>query len=236
MSRRAITPATYAALTASFRVHVGRTTVVANAVGVVQRTAKKAWETGFGPEMPSIRDVFEQEQIKARALAQQAEENRHKEALRTHKDASAHAAAALAQEAQMIALSRGGSLSALGAGATLSISARELAGLIKSRVETAVKLPTEASGALTIAEALALLQRATTIMSQINAMAHETMQMERLHLGEPAHVVQVTLDAREMSEVEQRVRIENAKSAIDRLHRQLSGESRPLIGQRVLPE
>ena len=195
--------------------------------------AQRAWVRGW-PHFRgglSIQLVFQDEQRKARAqlLAEQAA--RSAMADREREDAHKQAVEARKQEGQMVNLARGGSLQGLTIVGQLVAGGRVMAAKVKKLLdEEAAKpdtIPDPIHAGVTIpnpyrmnmTDQLVILGRIASISRQLVDMAQQSMEMERLHLGEPAHIIGIRDLSDDMSLEEADLRLQAAHQAINEAQR-----------------
>lgn len=226
MSARAMTQDVYDRITLAFRTEGQNFLGVSRAAKVHVQTARKAWETGWPRRgWRPIRAVFLEEQLSARAalLREQAAEAAAREAARRkeREDARAQAVQARAQEGQLVSLARGASLAAVSTAAGLMISARKLGAQVKAYLEDeAAKAPDQKLG---VDDSVDLLRRVVSINEAINRSAMQTMQMERLHLGKPTEIIQLTdAEDEEVTFEDMEARVSAAASALEAARRRES--------------
>jgi hypothetical protein len=214
---------------------------VARRAEVDPRTAIKAWELGWPKKgLEPIRTVFAREQQKARAeiLAKQA--TNKAVLLKEREDAVAQAAKARAEEGQMVAWARGSALQAMTVAVSLAVSARKLAGQVKQQIDALAELAPGDPSYLTASQGLTTLQRIADLLAKIDSVAATSMQMERLHLGQPTNITaNVITSQTEMTIEEAAARIEMAQKALEGARRVGGltvidgGLKEPVIGKKV---
>lgn len=187
MGRKVITPEQRAAMLAEFRKDPSGSfaahRAAAEAAGVDRRTARRAWLTGWGPDRPAMRDVIEKERVLARAeLARESLAERARMAPALAADDAAHARA---QEAQLVRLARGNAIALLG------VSAQSLRGALKlsERLREEVESPPAGTPPMSATRAARLLGLVAQTMHRAAVVGKLSMEMERIHLGEPTQVI-----------------------------------------------
>lgn len=253
MGAKALTEELYLALLKAFREFPGQHYKVATICGCDGRTALKAWGRGF-PEKKwdPIEITLTREALMARSKVMAETAARRASAEKDREDAVKSGAISRAQEGQMVTLSRSGALQALTVAGNLATAARELAVVVRKKLSAEASVPDEVPDPtdpsktipnpkqITTAAGLSLLQKIVAIQAQVNNLAHESMNMERLYLGEPTQLVGVVHQQSEMTMEELEVRIEMATEALRR-SKESGGIQRvpthsadkPTIGRRV---
>jgi hypothetical protein len=251
----------YPLLLTALRTEPGNLNAAAKHAGVTWNTAQKAWEKGSKKHgFPPLKQVIEQEQIKARALLE-AERRSKLAAIALEKEqAREGAVAARKQEGQMTQLVRASSLLALRAVTSLSREAVGLAETINKRIEQEKKhldlwiqyddavLRGDPSAQLppfahppSLNNLLSILNRTADYAGKITHCARQAMDMERIHLGEPTHIIGIA-DAtpKDITLDEVQIRRDNAVRALEGATRSgglrviQGGNAEPVIGQRVV--
>lgn len=208
----------------SFRRHGYRPVVVGREIGINDRTATRYWFHG-APEvsLPPISQVLEREMVAARAKLA-AEKQAEREAAR--EAAMASAAEARAKEGQIIDLNRGAILQASVVAANLALGSRKLAEALATKLTKLAATP----DAIDAKEAVSMLRQISATTAQITSAAHELMEMERLHLGEPTHIIEVAKADLTIGDIESRV--DAAARALARyreMHGAIDAESEPVV-------
>jgi hypothetical protein len=232
----------YQALVEGFRSAPGDFVKAAKLAGVDRRTALRGWELGWPQkDFEPIRTVFEREQVKARAaiVAQQAA--RRAAHLKEREDAIANAARAREQEGSIVAAARGAAGRLLTDLVKLAPAvgklAEQLGETLRREAEAAARDPQ--NHAVAAGRGMNLVSQFVTLEQRVITLAHEAMQMERLHLGQPNATVNVITSQTEMTMEEAEVRIEMAARALEGARRSggLSvidgGLKQPVVGRTV---
>lgn len=240
---KTLTKAKYESLVNAWREFPTNPTKVAQMANVAYRTAVKAWELGWPKKgMEPIKTLFAREQQQARAaiLARQAAKKAG--LLKERDDAIKQAALVRAQEGQMVGLARGSALQAMTVSAQLAGTARKLGERAKVKLEAELaKEPDDPTG-LTASAAVSMLDRLSTLMVKINGQARATMELERLHLGQPTETINIITSQSEMTVDEVEARIESATRALSNARRVGGltvidgGLKTPVIGKLVGPD
>ena len=209
MARRVITPDFYQALVAAFRDYPEQPGRVAHRVGCGRRTADKAWHFGFRSPVPELRrpikDIIAEEQEQARRMILEEQEAQVRataeaDAVRrreTLQRAIEHRAKSRALEGEMIGQIKQSSARLL---ATLARATFNLTTLTASVDMTLKGMgaidPKTGQGSprvLSPAElrTVASLQaQSVTNLQQVTSVVSKAMEMERLLLGEPQHIIE----------------------------------------------
>jgi len=229
--RRAITRDMWDALVAQARQTPGMYKIMARAAGLTERTVKLAWTLGFtyGPKefRRPIKDIIAEEQQIARARLQEQEQ----ETMRQAAEAEARRRTEIAekdrkdrtesrvQEGTMVRAARGNLLALYAMSAPIASKLAQLGKNVAASLEAYTGLgPDGKPKQMTLAE-ISMVTRLwntyTMGQRQLNEAAARSMEMERLLLGQPQHIVGVQLESLTMVEAQRRVSL--AASALDRL-------------------
>lgn len=188
MGARRIEQADYDRMLAAFRASGSNYAAAARAAGVVEQTTKRAYEKGWPKKgMKPIQTVLLEDQAEARAKA--TADAAARQALKEKENADARQAAvdSKMQEGQMVKIARTSSLQALAMGGQLMQAGRKLVATIAPQIDAEVAK--NIADQLPVAVKLNLLARAAQITESIVRLSMQTMQMERLHLGEPTDII-----------------------------------------------
>jgi len=228
-----LSPEKFDLLIDSYRTDPGNYTRAAEQSQVNWRTAKKAWNKGLKGHYQGkpIKAVLHEEVLEARAIrerdtrTQQAAQKELQDKIRS--DAKKDAIKARAQEGQIVTLARTNSLQALAIGSQLLAMARGLVPRVQEYIDKVkepfmVDCPNPVCGhtfavpipKLTPTQALSIVERSTRLSHSINSQAHEAMVMERMHLGEPAHIIGISGDRDQIPLAEAEKRVQAAAAAI----------------------
>lgn len=217
MGRKVITKAVYDRIVQEFRETPGRPNRVATAAGVNRRTAIRAWEVGWpNKKLEPIRTLFEREQAKARAELAEQQGQIKAQSLDEQQRAINHAAKSRAEEGQMCRLARTTALKGLISSTVLADLGKHIGRRAEESIKELLELDPNDKRALSPNQALALLQKIVSLQKDISALAHDSMQLERLHLGQPQANVGIIMNQREMTLEEVQVRIATATDALRR--------------------
>jgi hypothetical protein len=207
--RRAITPGFYEALVEAYR-KIGRNySAVAREVGCNPKTSQRAWERGWVDSVPPlpwaipIRDVIAEDQIQARAKLARDNESKAGQVAKANEvalqkkvesevtDAISDAAAAKAEEAQVVRSMRRHTM--MGLGALAHIRKFALPRLVQFLIDDIRQR--EASGVgMKTHEVLANLRRIEEVSKALSEQAQRAIEMERKILGEPDTIVGIQAD------------------------------------------
>lgn len=213
----------------------GATTKIASDCGLNTRTVRRYYDDG-NPRlgMEPIRIILEREQLLARAeLEKQRRNDANEKAKETRELSQKHAVEARAEEGRIVDFTRAGASRAAGIGVHLAIGAMRLSELIEQELKNLAD-----TGHVDPFKGVKLLKDVADTMDKINSLAFKAMEMERLHLGEPTHVIEVQ-SRQELTLDDVKLRLAAAQRAVDRvesrgsIHLLPSGTDRPLIGTRV---
>lgn len=174
----------YEKLVAAYNEELGAHTRAAKAAGVSVNTARRAYTTGLGKDMPAIQTIIQRSMVEARAKLARYESTAAEE-----QEVAAQAAKALADsramQARSLRLSRNNSIASMGMGSNLLRAGIHLS----SRVET---LMSDSNWMPSPSTAVSLLRGITDINRQAIEMAKMSEEMEARILGQPdlvmAHV------------------------------------------------
>lgn len=256
----------YPALLEAFRTDPGNIHHAAKAAGVTWRTADKFWRKGSKLHgFPPIESTVRGEMERARALIEAERLAKIEARKKELADSAEQAVQARKQEGQMTTLVRQQSLAALTSVSVFAKESRKLAEAIQDQVElerrklaewTAYEAAVVAGDPNAVEPAwvgkagrlhpldylLGILHDCARYMERIGACARNSMEMERLHLGEPLATIRHEINEvpQEMTVQEVRIRRDNALRVIERLEQTgglklVAGSKTPVptIGQVV---
>ena len=221
------------------------------------KTRRRAATKAFDP----IKEVFAREHQAARAAILANQAVKKATLIREREAAIEQAAKVRAQEGQMVGLARGTALQALTTTAMLAASARKLGKVIAAKLDALTEDKAHdpasctlgkgatphtcscpmAASSISPSAGLEMLNRVADLMNKINAASRTSMELERLHLGQPTQTINVITTQTEMTIDEVAARIESANRALMSARRAggLSvidgGLSKPRIGKLVTP-
>jgi hypothetical protein len=183
---RAISEERWQQLIGAFREKPGDYYHAATATGVHAATAKKLWLKGSrNPIRRPIQEILEREALEesraARArlgIKSPIEERAETEAQRELVRASA--INSRAREGKLVAVARENSIGANVISGRLIPAALKMAAKLGPRIEAMAEDPN-----LNVKSALATLHRVNRLIAMSTEIAERTMQLERLHLGQP---------------------------------------------------
>lgn len=213
MARRRITEHEFDLMVESFRHSPGNISGASRAANVSRPTAHRAWHQGW-PYLSdglSVQQVFAQEQRAARAqiLAEQAAQRALSE--RERQAAQEQAIQARKQEGQMVTLARTASLQGL----TISNQLYQVARSMTAKAKEMLDIELQQQPAAHSPEGLLrLTERIVRIGKTLNEQALESMRLERLHLGDPTHILGIVTDQGPQTLDEAEVRVAAAVQAI----------------------
>lgn len=226
----------YTRLLASYRAIGPKTTLVGRAARSTYITAKKALDVGW-PELglPPISVVLEEDRLRARAELEADKIEVSSKQKKILSDARTSAVKAHAEEGMVVELARGQALEMLQVALRLGMSATEVADALeeairlearKLRIWTDFEAGQLDGGALDkprferplmdAEKMLRLLNKASEIVERIVATARQSMEMERLHLGQPTNTIELT-DNRDIPEAEVALRLRAGVAAIEKM-------------------
>lgn len=239
---RKLTEDDYNKIIEAFRQHPNQPYLAAKLAGVDGRTANRAWERGWPKNgWEPVKVVLEREKLKARADMLNRTAVQRATLEKEREDAIKQASQSRAQEGQMVGLARTGALQALAVASQLIASGRQLATLAKRKIEEEALRPDGDDKQLTAVKSVDLLGKIVSLQAQINSLAHEAMEMERLHLGEPTASINVVHHTTEMSYEELETRLTSARDALSTVVEARSSlkalppsSPAPVIGKRVV--
>lgn len=146
----------------------------------------------------SVKDMFEAEQGLARAKMLEAE-TRHRElSAKAKADAAEQALRARVQEGQMVSAMRTNGLQAVSVLSRLLVVARKLMGAVMGVVDSAACEHCGRGGdpelyekfvKTGVSSPLGLIERIVRLGNSVNGQAQTSMELERLHLGEPSKII-----------------------------------------------
>lgn len=212
MARRRITEHEFDLMVESFRHSPGNISGASRAANVSRPTAYRAWHQGW-PYLSdglSVQQVFAQEQRAARAqiLAEQAAQRALAD--RERQAAQEQAVQARKQEGQMVQLARTASLQGL----TISNQLYQVARSMTAKAKEMLDIELQQPAAHTPEGLLRLTERIVRIGKTLNEQALESMRLERLHLGDPTHILGIVTDQGPQTLDEAEVRVQAAVQAI----------------------
>ena len=212
MGKRKVTQELYDEMITAFRQTKGEPLAKsARLAGVDVRTMQRAWEFGWPTKnFEAIQTIFEREQARARALLERERQEGLAQIAKERADSETQAANARKQEGQTVELMRGIALRQVAAGAKLTTDTAILHDHVKTCIATLTKLSPNDAKYMTAEKALNLSQRIATICNSIASFARTAMELERLHLGEPTHQVNVVYQQQNLTRDELRIRMSNA--------------------------
>lgn len=238
-ARKGITKEKYDRIVAALREHPDHPYTAARLAEADPRTVLRAWEKGWPRRgMPAVKGLFEEEQAKARAEMQAEIEAKRAMSQKEKEDMVAQAARARAEEGQLVTLNRASALQATAVAASLSTSARKLGQKIKEKLEELSELQVSDKNSPSASVGINLLERVTGLQARALRLARESMELERLHLGQPTNITQQLTDS-EMTMEEAAARIESARKAIEGARRAGGlkvidgGLKTPVVGKKV---
>jgi len=217
MGKRALTQELLDTLLLYFRSHPAAFTDAAKHAGCTRGTASKAWGKGF-PQFfkgKPLQLVLLEEQEAARAALLRDTQAKQLAQEKEREEARAQAVEARKQEGMMVRGARAVTSNAL-------LMARECVDGAKSLSKKLRQL-LEAESAKPIPDMkpekmVTLLRETTLLVARLNNAAHITMQMERLHLGQPTDILGITAIGairEDISYEEVELRIKAAQQALE---------------------
>lgn len=228
MAMVVVTEELYGLLVAAFRASPGNISNASRQARCGRDLAKRAWEKGW-PHLHGGMNVQEYILHEARlARAKMLEEQAAREAASRHERESARLQAVEARksEGQMVTLARGAALQSLALVAQMIQGARSFATLLRQQLEAEAAKP---ASNMKPDEIVTILGRCAQITHRLNSSAHLAMQMERLHLGDPAHMAGV------ISEDKEALLLEEAEVQIEAANQALQAAKRAAVPFTVIP-
>jgi len=221
-----------------YRTRPGSVNAAAKHAGCCQRTAWKAWEFGWGPEVPyairPMKDIIAEEQEYARARMmeleleakrlQAGEDARKKSEIRDK--ALRDATEIRTHEAQMIRVGRSAATGLLVTLANLSKGAAEIGDKVRGALEGFARKPDLTP--LDAAHLTRVVSGLTGALKQASDAAQRCMEMERLLLGQPQSIVGVSHAVEGMTLDDAQARIEAAQRALERAQQRAAMPAAPL--------
>lgn len=184
-----LTKEQYDQLVSAYLEQPGRHTHAAESARVNLVTAKRAWKEGWsGPEwaMRPVSEICQERQVELRAILNMAESERAKAASQLRKlrrGAHLDALDEKAREAQAVRVSMS---SAIGLLAMTQNLVRKAMPAVERSVDKFI-----AQGNLTGPQAVDLVYQIAKITQKSQESLHRSMEMVRLHLGEPSQIIGV---------------------------------------------
>lgn len=199
----------YDAIAAQYRALGYTPTKVAAACHVNVRTAMRYWHLGC-PEIGAepIHVVITREQIEAR---RRIEEEKRAETQANRAAVTENATETRKKEGQILELQRAAVLQNSVVATNLAMGARRLAEMVNRKLQALADTPDKVD----VFDAVKLLKTVADTTGKITAAAHELMEMERLHLGEPTQIIELVKEELTVSEIE--ARVEAAQRALRRV-------------------
>lgn len=234
MSSRAITQDLVAALLDFFRRQPGDISEAARYAQCSRPTARKAWAKGFPGHHNGkpLEQVIKEEQAAARAEMLRETQARAAQAERDREDARKAAVQARKEEGMMVQGTRAVTGQAIVMAQKVITGSNALAERLKQILQTEATKPTPD---LTPIAMMNLLREASLVVNRLNDAAYQTMQMERLHLGEPTTIVGVTATTGggnvpiDITLEEAEIRIKAAQAAVAAHRRALGQKTLALV-------
>ena len=185
MARRQISRNLYERLLTAYRDKPGNHSNAARFGGCDRRMAKRAWERGwdYAPQFTPIEQALGSEQAEARSLRVQSSAAQYIDAEAAASQARQDAVQARVQEGQMVKLARGSSTAVLAQAARALKASNTLVHFLEQELPNL--------DGMTAVKALSVLDRISKLASQAQSIAHTTMRMERLHMGEAEATVEI---------------------------------------------
>lgn len=231
MGARAITQDLVTALLDFFRRSPGEISEAARYAQCSRPTARKAWNKGFPHHHggKSLQQVIQEEQAAARAAMLREAQEKSAQAERDREASRTAAVQARKEEGMMVQGTRAVTGQAILMAQEVISGSRALSKRLRKILENEAVKPTPDLNPLAM---MGLLREASLIINRLNDAAHQTMQMERLHLGEPTSIVGVAVSGGniplDITIEEAEIRVKAAQAAIA-AHRRAQGQTLQLV-------
>ena len=198
--------ALWSQLVEAFREDPGNVKGTARRVGVTPKTAKRAWEKGYPSRgawgAKPIKQLMQEERELAASKLQHEQDRQELEEdralLEAERDREAMRQRAIdtrAQEGKLVSASR--ALISAAFGSAMTLARTEGLTHLLSRLGNSMAALATQDGDLTAkqaSDAMILLRRYSTTLRELTEAGRTAMEMERLYLGEPTHVIGVVQD------------------------------------------
>lgn len=212
--RHPITAGVYTRILDGFREHGVNFTRVARYANVHERTARKAYETAWpkrrGMDVP-IKDIIDAEMQAARANLATEQITAGVAKIITRDKVRQQAIESREQEGKLVNASRSAATQVMGSILRMGAGVNKLAERLNKELEAAA-----AGNQVNLTQMFTLLRRYASTVKDTNQAIRETMEMERLHLGEPTSIIGIQSDVDDMTMNECIEEINRAQKAVER--------------------